>query len=139
MLARTSEDGFFEEFNEAFEVVGVEFVVELHAFFLFHFLYDFFEGVDFFFACGLEFQHDVAVHLHEAAVAVVGEAGVTRFACQAFYHFVVEAEVEDGVHHTGHRGAGTATHAHEQGIGGIAELLVGELFDVFDATFNIVF
>ena len=44
-----------------------------------------------------------AVHHDEAAVGVIGEARVFRFRGKAFDGFVVESEVEDGLHHTGHR------------------------------------
>ena len=44
-----------------------------------------------------------AVHHDEAAVGVIGEARVFRFRGKTFDGFVVETEVEDGLHHAGHR------------------------------------
>ena len=52
-------------------------------------------------------EHHVAVHLDEAAVEVEGEAAVAGAARDAVSDGLVQAEVEDGVHHAGHgdRGA----------------------------------
>ncbi len=50
-------------------------------------------------------EDDVGVGDDEAAVGVEGEARVLRGGGDALDDRVVEAEVEDGVHHAGHRGA----------------------------------
>ena len=42
---------------------------------------------------------------------------------EALHRVVVEAEVEDGVHHPGHRERRTRTHRHEQRVVGVAEPL----------------
>ena len=69
-------------------------------------------------------EHDVAVHLDEAAVAVSGEAGVARLGLYAADRLVVHAQVEDGVHHAGHRELRAAADRDQQRVGRIAELLV---------------
>ncbi len=48
---------------------------------------------------------------------------------QAFGGLVVEAEVEDGVHHAGHGGARARAHGDEQRIAHVAELLAGAAFE----------
>ena len=57
-------------------------------------------------------QGHVAIHLDEAAVAVVGEAlaGSRR---EARGGALVQAEIQDRVHHAGHRGARAGAHRHE--------------------------
>ena len=67
-------------------------------------------------------EHDLAEHLHEAPVGVVREALVAGLLREAAHGVVVEAEVEDGVHHPGHRERRARTHRHEQRIGCGAEL-----------------
>ena len=52
-----------------------------------------------------EAEDDIGVHLDEAAIAVPGEARVARHGSQALDRRIVEAEVEDGVHHSRHRHA----------------------------------
>ena len=69
----------------------------------------------------VDVQHDSAVHRDEPAVGVVGEALVVGGRGEALDALVVESEVEDGVHHPGHRELGPGAHADEQRVGGIAE------------------
>ncbi len=45
---------------------------------------------------------------------------------------VVEAQVQDGVHHAGHGGAGAGTHGDQQGVLQIAELLAIDLLHDLD-------
>ena len=71
----------------------------------------------------LHAHHHVAVHLDEAAVGVVGETGVAGGGGEALDGLVVEAEVQDRVHHARHAVAGTRPDADEQGVLRIAELL----------------
>ena len=69
----------------------------------------------------VDVEHDAAVHRDEPAVRVVGEALVVRRRSQALDALVVEPEVENGVHHPGHRELGAGAHADEERIGGIPE------------------
>ena len=73
---------------------------------------------------GLLHTHDhVAVHLHEAAVAVPGKAGVAGGLGHGGHGLIVQAEVQDGIHHAGHGFAGAGAHGDEQGhFHGVAEL-----------------
>ena len=84
-------------------------------------------------------EHDVGVHLDEAAVAVVGEALVARFGGQALHRLVVEAEVEDGVHHAGHGGARARAHRDEQRGGNVAEGGADRLADLGQRRFDLLF
>jgi hypothetical protein len=51
-------------------------------------------------------EHDVAEHLNEATVGVVGKARVRGLAGQTLDRLVVEPEVQNGVHHSGHADPG---------------------------------
>ena len=62
----------------------------------------------------VEPEHDVAVHLDEAAIAVIGEARVAGILRQRLDRLVVEAEIEHGVHHARHRGARAGAHRNQQ-------------------------
>ena len=70
-----------------------------------------------------QFQHDAPVHGDETPVRVEGEALVAGLGGQALDRLVVQPEVEDGVHHPGHGELGARAHRHQQGVGGIADLL----------------
>ena len=83
---------------------------------------------------GAHLEDDVAVHVDEAAVAIVGEAPVAGEPRQPFNRLVVQAQVEDGVHHSGHGLARPGAYRHQERVGGVAEtgallcLYGGELF-----------
>ena len=76
-----------------------------------------------------EFEHDVGIHLDEAAIAVVRKARVAGELGQAFDGLVVETEVQHRIHHTRHRRARAGAHGDEQRIGGIAEAFAGFLLE----------
>ena len=88
---------------------------------------------DFLEAVVLDAEHDVAEHLDEATVAVIGEAGVAALLYQALDRFVVKAEVEHRVHHAGHGDPCARTDGHEQRIGRIAKTVPGGFLDVGQA------
>ena len=90
-------------------------------------------GVDELLKVLLAHLHDhVGVHLDKAAVAVPGPAGVVGLLGDDVHHVLVQAQVQDGVHHAGHGGAGAGAHGHQQGILQIAELLAGDLLHLLD-------
>ncbi len=78
-------------------------------------------------------HHDVGEHLDEAAVGIVDEALELRVGIpgdQASRDGVVDAEVQDGVHHAGHRRARAGADGDEQRVGGVAKLLLVDLLDL---------
>ncbi len=84
----------------------------------------------------LHAQHDLAIHLDEAAIAVIGEALVATALGQAHDGLVIEAEIEHRIHHARHRGARTGADRDEQRVFGIAELGADQRFDMPDAGFD---
>ena len=81
-------------------------------------------------ALRLQAEDDVAVHLNEAAIRVPAEARVLRLRDQPLDRLVVEAEVQDRVHHTRHRRARARSHRDEERIRGIAEATTDGRFDL---------
>ena len=75
-------------------------------------------------------EDDVGEHHDEAPVGVPGEALVVGEPRQAFDGLVVEPEVENRVHHPGHRDARAAAHGDEQRIVDRAELLAGSFLQL---------
>ena len=73
-------------------------------------------------------EDDVAEHLDQAAIGVVGKARIAAALGQGFDGLVVEAEVEDGVHHAGHGELCAGADGDEQRILAGAELLALQLF-----------
>ena len=71
----------------------------------------------------------VGVHLDEAAVAVIGKAGVVGLFGQTLNSLIVQAEVQDGVHHAGHGLTCAGTDGNQQGVLDGAEGLTGLLLE----------
>ena len=111
----------FETGDQPFEVGSGELGVELHLALLLQLFYRGLEGVGLCGCLGTETHHDIGVHLYEAAITVPGKPLVAGRLGQALYRLVVEAEVEDGVHHAGHRGRCARTHRHQQRVTSVPE------------------
>ena len=91
---------------------------------------DDFERLVIFVRALLHAHDDVAIHLDEAAVAVPGEALVLRGGDQREHGLVVQAEVENRVHHAGHRVARAGADGDEQRHRRlVAELRAHDLLD----------
>ncbi len=71
----------------------------------------------------VDVQHGLAEHLDEAAVRVPREALVTGLGGKAGHGLVGEADVQDGVHHAGHRELRTGAHGDQQRVVRLSELL----------------
>ena len=69
----------------------------------------------------VDVEHDAPVHRDEPAVRVVREPLVVGLLGEPSTESSLRPEVEDGVHHPGHRELGARAHAHEQRIAGVAE------------------
>ncbi len=70
---------------------------------------------------GVDAQYDLAEHGHEATVGVVREPRVAGLADQRGDGRVVEAEVEHGIHHAGHRHRDAGADRQQEGVVGVAE------------------
>src|SRR6266478_702131 len=84
-------------------------------------------------------QHYMAVHLDEAAIAVIGEAGIAGAFGKPCCRLVVEAEIENGIHHAGHGDPGSRAHRNEQRIVGIAEFAPNLRLDRAERRFYVAF
>ena len=109
-----------------------EFVIELDLLAHFHAVEDVLE-----FLLGNVEDH-IAEHLDEAAIGVVGKARIVAALGERFDGMVVEAEVEDGVHHAGHGKLCTRTDGDEQRIFARAELLALQLFQALEGRVHLV-
>ena len=88
-----------------------------------------FEGLMVFTFALLHAEHHITVHLHEPAIAVPREALILGGRHKREHRLIIQAEVQDGVHHAWHRIAGTGTHGHEQREAfRIAKLVPHDLF-----------
>ena len=82
--------------------------------------------------------HDLAVHLDEAPVGVLCEAAVPRRAAEPLDCRVGEAEVEDRVHHPGHRDRSSRPDGDEQRVLRVAEALARPLLEPADVLLDLL-
>ena len=75
-------------------------------------------------------HNDVGKHLDKASVAIPGKTRVLRLGDETLNGIVVEAQVEDRVHHAGHGERSARANRDEQRIGGVAELLAAAGLEV---------
>jgi len=64
----------------------------------------------------VDFENYVAKHLDQASVGVVCKARVVGALRQRLHAVIVQAEIQDGIHHAGHGKFGARTHTDEQWI-----------------------
>ncbi len=86
----------------------------------------------------LDIEDDVAEHLDEAAVGVIGEARVLGALGQSLDALIVEAEVQNRVHHAGHGKLCARAHGDEQGVGTGTELLALQGFELLEGSIHLV-
>ncbi len=89
-------------------------------------------------ALGLHVHDDAPEHADEAAIGVPAEALVARELDEAGQGLLVEAEVEDRVHHARHRELRARADRHEQRVLRIAEALAGALLDLLHGAQDVV-
>ncbi len=114
-----------ELLSQFLQVGRGQFHVEVHAAFFFHLVDELLEILL------ADFHDDVREHLDEAAVGVVNETFELRIGVLRDHRrndFVVQAEVQDGIHHAGHGRTGAGAHGHQQRVLQVAELLAVDLF-----------
>jgi hypothetical protein len=83
-------------------------------------------------------HHDAAEHLHETAVEIEGEALVAAATRQPRCHLVVQPDIEDRVHHAGHRLPGAGAAGHQQRVVPITEALARRGLDRAHGSENLV-
>ena len=81
---------------------------------------------------------DVGKHHQEAAVRVISEARVAAAFDQSVQRFVVQAEVQNRVHHARHRELGAAADGKQKRVFRVAELLADFFFHIGDGGFHVV-
>ena len=81
---------------------------------------------------------DVPEHLDEPAVRVEGKALVVGRLGKPLDGVVVQAKVQDRVHHPGHRDRRSRADGHEQRVGRVAETLPRRLLELLDVLLDLL-
>jgi hypothetical protein len=77
----------------------------------------------------LDAHHDIAEHVDQTPVRVVGEPAVARLLGEALDGLVVETQVQDGVHHARHRDRRARADGDQERVFLVAEALPRFLLD----------
>ena len=111
--------------DQLLHVLGRQLRIELHALGFLHLVDDLLKE-------RLRHLHNhVGEHLDKSAVGIIGKTGVAGLFGKALHRHIVQAQVEDRVHHTGHGSTGARTHRHQQRIVVVAEFLALDPFQHF--------
>ncbi len=86
----------------------------------------------------LHAHHDAPEHLDEAPVGVPAEAFVAGQSDETLERLLVQAQVENRVHHAGHGELGARPDGDEERVGRAAELLAGFALDRLDRLQHVV-
>ena len=85
----------------------------------------------------LNIQNDVAEHLDEAAIGIGGEASIVAARGQRVDALVIEAEIEDRVHHARHGKLCARTHTYQQRILSDTQFLALQFLQVGERLFHL--
>ncbi len=113
-----------ERLDEAGEIFGAQLGVDAECLGLDEVVQGLFEQI------AGDVEHDLAEHLDEPSVRVVRETLVLRLLREAFHGLVVETQVQNRVHHSGHRKRRAGPHGDQQRVGGVAERLAHLLLEL---------
>ena len=103
--------------GQLLQIVRRQLYVQLHALLRLHLIDELFK----IFLSNL--HHDVGIHLDKSAVAVPRPARIARRLCQGLHYFLIQSEIQDGVHHTGHGCSCTGTHGNQKRVLFVPEFL----------------
>ena len=132
-------DDAFEVDNDLLDRVDAETRLMLNILLFASAVENLFEVVGIILRFRFQVQDNIAVHLDESAITVPGKVFVAGLFDEGLNDFFVDADVEDGVHHTGHRFAGTRPAAQQQWVGWIAVFLAHTGFGFSDSGQNLIF
>ena len=85
-----------------------------------------------------DFHNDIGVHLDKSPIAVPCPTGISGFLCDNIYNVLIQTQVQDRVHHTGHGSSCSGTNGNQQRILQIAEFLSGNLFHLADVLVDLL-
>ena len=124
---------FFIFFNQFFQIFGRQIGIRLVTFRFFHIFQSFFIEVQ------ISAQNNVGEHLQETTVRVVSETFAAGSFGQSLNGFVIQTEVQNGIHHTRHGNAGTRTNREQQWVVGIGKFFAHDFFNFGHSGFYLIF
>ena len=118
--------------GKGLQIIGIQLDILGDAFFRLHLIDELFEILL------ADFHDNVREHLDESAIAVPCPARIAALFGENVDNIFVQAEVQDGIHHTRHRCACTGTDRNKKRILTVTELLAGDLFHLVDTAADLL-
>ena len=81
---------------------------------------------------------DIREHLDKPAIRIVGKPRIAGFLGEALYRDIVQAQIQNSIHHARHRCPRAGTHGYQQRIRFIAELLAALLLQYSERRKNLL-
>ena len=85
----------------------------------------------------VNFHHHIGIHLDEAAIAVIGKALIIRTSSKTNHSGIIQAKVQNRIHHPGYGGA-ARTDRDQQRIGGVGKTGAGFRLNYVDGVANLL-
>ena len=119
IMSRLARDSVLVALDQFDPVVAFEIRIERVAFGIFVSVEDVLEMMM------LEAEHDVGIHRDETAIAVIGKAAIASHRGERFDSPVIEAEIQNRIHHAWHRRAPAGAYRNQQRILRVAKAFAG--------------
>ncbi|OPZ14516.1 MAG: hypothetical protein BWZ06_00922 [Bacteroidetes bacterium ADurb.BinA261] len=103
IVTGTLFNGKFESLDKFFQIFCRKFGVVMNAFRMFYFIHDFLKRINIFFSLRFQSENNISVHLNESTIGIPRKTSVTGFFCDTLYRLVIQAQIENRIHHSGHR------------------------------------
>ena len=116
VFTRMLANNFLVVFDNLFQCFGIEIGIQLGAaalFLLFKGIVELTLG---------NLQHDIAKHVNEPPIRVVSKTRIVAASRQRLHAAVVQAQIEDGIHHSRHGSLRSGAYAHQQWVVAGAQL-----------------
>ena len=87
----------------------------------------------------MDIEDHITEHLNETAIGVKGKPSVGCGARHSFHRDVVQAKIQNRVHHARHRKDGAGTHGQQQGVLRIPKFFACLLFNIRQSLLHLFF
>ena len=100
---------------------------------------NFLKRINIILAFRLQAHHHISVHGDKATIAIVTKTGIISFFDQPLHGLVVQSQIENSIHHSGHGSAGSGAHRNQQGVLGITKFRFHYFFHILQGILQFLF
>ena len=82
-------------------------------------------------------NYHVCKHHDKSSVGVICKSRISGFSCQPFYRNIIQTQIQNSIHHPGHRRSCARTNGYQQRIFRISQFLASNFFQFSQCCFNL--